>query len=316
MKERREKKMLDNFLMASNQVVILFILIAVGFLCGKVKFLNDNAAKKLTDIVLYIVTPCVMISSFQRKFNRALLVNLGVTALCSAAIIIGSIVIVNMVFRDKNPSRNKVLKFGTVFSNCGFMALPLEHAILGDDGVFYGSVFIAVFNIILWTYGLCLMSGSRKGLSMKKLALNPGVLGVIAGLLLFLFSIELPEVISAPVEYLAGLNTPVPMIIIGYHLSKSNLKKVFRDKWAYVSMGLRLIVIPLAAVGIMYLCGVRNDILVACTIAAAAPVAANTTMFAAKFDGGVELSVGLVSATTLLSIVTMPLVVSAAVMLA
>lgn len=302
--------------MVSQQVIILFILIAVGFLCGKVKFLNDNSAKKLTDIVLYIVTPCVMIHSFQREFNSGLLVNLGVTALCSAAIFLGAILLVSLVFRDKNLSRNKVLKFGTVFSNCGFMALPLEQAVLGDDGVFYGSVFIAVFNIVLWTYGLFLMSGSKKELSVKKLALNPGILGVLAGLLLFLFSVRLPEVIYKPVEYLAGLNTPVPMMIIGYHLSKANLKKVFCDGWAYVSMALRLLAIPAAAVFIMYACGVRNDILVACAVASAAPAAANTTMFASKFGGDVELSVGIVSATTLLSVVTMPLVVSLAVMLA
>lgn len=302
--------------MVTQQVVILFILIAVGFLCGRINFLNDTAAKKLTDIVLYIVTPCVMINSFQREFNPSLLVNLGITALCAAAIFAGAIILVSVVFRDKNISRVKVLKFGTVFSNCGFMALPLEQAVLGGDGVFYGSVFIAVFNIVLWTYGLFLMSGSKKELSVKKLVLNPGILGVIAGLLLFLFSVRLPEVISKPVEYLAGLNTPVPMLIVGYHLSKANLKKVFCDKWAYVSMALRLIVIPAAAVMIMYACGVRNDILVACAIACAAPAAANTTMFAAKFNGDAELSVGIVSATTLLSVLTMPLVVSLAVMLA
>lgn len=302
--------------MVAQQVVILFILIAVGFLCGKVNFLNANAAKKLTDIVLYIVTPCVMIKSFQREFKPELLLNLGVTALCAAAIFAGTIIISFLAFRDKNQSRNKVLKFGTVFSNCGFMALPLEQAVLGDDGVFYGSVFIAVFNIVLWTYGLCLMSGSKRELSVKKLILNPGILGVIAGLLLFLFSVSLPEVISKPVEYLAGLNTPVPMIIIGYHLSKAKLKKVFSDKWAYAVMALRLVVIPAAAVAAMYACSVRNDILVACAIACAAPTAANTTMFASKFGGDVELSVGIVSSTTLLSVLTMPLIVSLAVMLA
>lgn len=308
--------MVDNFLMVTNQVVILFILIAVGFLCGKVDFLNDNAAKKMTDLVLYIVTPCVMINAFQREFNVSMLMNLGITALCSVAIFAGSILITNLVFRDKNQSRNKVLKFGTIFSNCGFMSLPLEEAILGSDGVFYGSVFVAVFNLTIWTYGLFLMSGSKKELSVKKLALNPGILGVIAGILLFLLSVKLPEVISTPVKYLAELNTPVPMIIIGYHLSKSNLKKVFADKWAYVSMVMRLVLIPLVSVVVMYLCGVRNDILVACTIAAAAPVAATTTMFATKFKTDVQLSVGLVSATTLISIATMPLIVSIATMLA
>ena len=308
--------MVDNFLMVSQQVVILFILIAIGFVCGKADFINKNSAKKMTDIVLYIVTPCVMINAFQRKFDITMLYNLGVTALCSFAIMVGSIILCSLIFRDKNISRNKVLKFGTVFSNCGFMSLPLQSAILGQDGVFYGSVFVAVFNLLVWTYGLYFMSGSKKELSFKKLCLNPGILGVLAGIILFLFSVTLPEIISSPVQYLANLNTPVPMLIIGFYLSQSNLKKVFTDKWAYLSMAVRLCIIPLASLFVMYICGVRGDILVACIIASSAPVAATTTMFATKFKADVELSVGIVSATTLLSIATMPLVVSLATMIA
>lgn len=304
--------MAENFIMVSQQVIILFLLIGVGFLCGKTKLLNENAAKKMTDLVLYIVTPCVMINAFQREFNSDMLLNLGITALCSALIMTGSIFAVNIIIKDKDIARRKVLRFGTVFSNCGFMSLPLQSAILGKDGVFYGSVFVAVFNIIIWTYGLFSMSGRKSDLSVKKLLLNPGVLGVIAGLLLFLMSVELPSVLASPVEYLANLNTPVPMIIIGFYLAGANLKKVFSDKWAYVSMSLRLIFIPILSIFAMYACGVRGDISVSCSIASCAPVAATTTMFATKFKADVELSVGLVSATTLLSVATMPIIISAA----
>lgn len=304
--------MAENFIMVSQQVIILFLLIGVGFLCGKTKLLNENAAKKMTDLVLYIVTPCVMINAFQREFNSDMLLNLGITALCSALIMTGSIFAVNIIVKDKDIARRKALRFGTVFSNCGFMSLPLQSAILGKDGVFYGSVFVAVFNIIIWTYGLFSMSGRKSDLSVKKLLLNPGVLGVIAGLLLFLMSVELPSVLASPVEYLANLNTPVPMIIIGFYLAGANLKKVFSDKWAYVSMSLRLIFIPILSIFAMYACGVRGDILVSCAIASCAPVAATTTMFATKFKADVELSVGLVSATTLLSVATMPIIISAA----
>ena len=302
--------MVDNFLMVSQQVGVLFILIAVGFLCGKVKFINDNSAKKMTDIVLYIVTPCVMINAFQRDFDIKMLYNLGITALCAFAIMIGSIILCSIIFRDKIIARNKVLKFGTVFSNCGFMSLPLQSAILGQDGVFYGSVFVAVFNLLVWTYGLYFMSGSKKELSVKKLCLNHGILGVTAGVLLFLFSIKLPEIVASPVQYLANLNTPIPMLIIGFYLSQSNLKKVFADKWAYLAMAVRLCVIPLVSLSLMYACGVRGDILVACTIAASAPVAATTTMFATKFNKDTELSVNLVSLSTILSIFTMSCIVA------
>lgn len=308
--------MLENFLMVGQQVLILFILIAVGVVCGKVRFLTPNTAKHLTNIVLYFVTPCVVIDAFQRDFEPELLTNLGVTALCAILVHSVSIVIAFVVFRDKNASRRCVLRFGTVFSNCGFMSIPLQAALLGADGVFYGAAFVAVFNLILWSYGLLVMSGDKKALSPKHLLLNPGVIGVVAGLILFLFSIHLPEVLSKPVSYMAALNTPLPMIIIGFYLSRTNLREALRDKKAYAAIALRLIAIPLLTLLLMFVFQIRGVVLVACVIAAAAPVAAATTMFAAKFDRDTSLSVNLVSLSTLFSLVTMPLIVGLAQVLA
>jgi hypothetical protein len=241
-----------------------------------------------------------------------LLGNILITALCAALIIIGSIFLCMLVFHDKNEARKKVLSFATIFSNCGFMSLPLQKAILGDDGWFYGSIFVAVFNIIIWSYGLVMMSGDKKQLSIKKLAFNPGIIGVIVALLLFVCRIDLPYIISQPVSYLADLNTPLPMLIIGFYLSQANLKKAFTDLGAYLAMGLRLVVIPLAATFVMSLFKVDQTIMITCVIASSAPTAATTTMFAAKFGRDVELSVSVVAATTLLSIITMPLVVALA----
>ena len=152
---------------------MLFVLIGVGFLCGKKGILTDHSSKHITDIVLYIVTPCVMVSAFQRNFSMELAGNIIIGVIFSAVIIAISILIAKITFHDKNKVDNSVYKFATIFSNCGFMSLPLQKAILGDDGWFYGSIFIAVFNIFLWTYGLVMMSGDKKQLSLKKLALQP-----------------------------------------------------------------------------------------------------------------------------------------------
>lgn len=304
--------MLNNFALTAQQVLILFILIGVGFLCGKKRLITDSAAHHITDIVLYVVTPCVMISAFQRKFSFALLKNIAITAICASLIIIVSIIISMLVFRDKEDARRKVLHFGTVFSNCGFMSLPLQKALLGDDGWFYGSIFVAVFNIFVWTYGLVAMSGDKKQLSFKKLLFNPGIVGVAVAIVLFVCKIDLPYIISEPINYLANLNTPLPMLIIGFYLSQANLKKAFTDKGAYVAMVLRLLLIPVAATFVMKLFNLDSTIIIACIIASSAPVAATTTMFADKFNRDVELSVSLVAASTLLSIVTMPLVIELA----
>ena len=189
------------------------------------------------------------------------------------------------------------------------MSLPLQKAILGDDGWFYGSIFVAVFNIFVWTHGLVSMSGDKKQLSFKKLVLNPGLIGVLLAIILFLTGFKLPYIISQPVEYLAVLNTPLPMLIIGFYLSQADFKKAFTDKGVYFSSAVRLIALPMLTAVVMSLCRVTPIITMACVIATSAPTAATTTMFATKFNKDVELSVSIVAATTVFSLAAMPLVV-------
>lgn len=202
------------------------------------------------------------------------------------------------------------MQFSVIFSNCGFMSLPLQKAILGDDGWFYGSVFVAVFNIFVWTYGLVSMSGDRKQLSLKKLAFNPGIFGVVVAIILFVCKINLPYIISQPIAYLSDLNTPLPMLIIGFYLSKADFKKAFTDMGIYAAVAVRLLVIPVISAIVMSLFRIDSTIIVAFIIASSAPTAATTTMFAAKFSRDVDLSVGVVASTTVVSVITMPLVVA------
>ena len=298
--------------MIAEQVLVLFVLIAVGFACGKKGLINEISSKKMTDLVLYIVTPCVMISAFQREFSVELVGKIAIAAASAALIIGGSIIAALLIFHDKSEARNKVLQFSVIFSNCGFMSLPLQKELLGEQGWFYGSIFVAVFNIFVWSYGLFDMSGDKKQLSIKKLVFNPGIMGAVVAIILFVCRITLPDIISQPVTHLANLNTPVPMLIIGYYLSNAKFKDAFTDKGSYLALALRLIAIPLAVTFAMAALGLDKTMIIAFVIACSAPTAATTTMFAAKFNRDVELSVGVVASSTILSIITMPLIVSLA----
>lgn len=300
--------MLSNALLVLSYVIILFVLIGIGFVSNKIKLISSNGIKDLTNLVLYIVTPCILINSYQREFNSEMLVGLGYTVLASFISFVINILISHLVVRDKDKRREKTLVFGSVFSNCGFMSLPLQNAILGSEGVFYGATYVAVFQIMIWTYGVILMSGDMKNISWKKVLINPGVLGTVAGIIIFIFSIKIPFVISEPISFLAALNTPIPMIIVGYRLADASLKIKGAGSW--ISIILRLIISPIIMIGILYFMGISGAIMVACTVAAAAPCAANTTMFAEKFGGDVGLSSAMVSITTLLSVITMPVIVA------
>jgi len=301
--------MLGSFIDVGTQVLVLFVLIAVGAVLTKCGMITEQGSRTMTDVVLYAVTPCVIVNAFQREYEPRMLGGL-LTALLAAFLSLGfSVLLAELMYRKKDVDRGVVLKFSLVFSNCGFMALPLQQAILGDDGVFYGAAYVAMFNIFMWTYGLLRMSGKRELKAALKAVVNPGIIGTIVGIILFAFSIKLPTVAASSVSFLAALNTPVPMLVIGYHLVHANLRRVLTDKDAYIAMLFRLVLIPLAVMGVMILLRVDPVITTATVIAVSAPVAAFTTMMSTKYGHDTELSAGIVSASALFSLLTMPLVV-------
>jgi predicted permease len=154
------------------------------------------------------------------------------------------------------------------------------------------------------------MSGDKKSLNPVKIITRPAILALIIGFVVFILSIHIPKILSEPISMIAALNTPLPMIIIGYHLASSNVLKGLTDIKCIFTVLLRLLLYPAIAILGMWLCGIRGDMLVSLSICCAAPVAANATMFASKYNRDVELSVNLVSLSTLLSLVTMPVMIT------
>ncbi len=307
--------MFDGFFLTAQQVGVLFTLMAVGYVCRRKGLFSDAFVKGAVNLLLLIVTPCLIIHVFQRPFTKELLANLGM-ALATAFFAHGvGLLFAETCFRRVDDMRKGILKFGTVFSNGGFMAIPLEYALLGAEGAFYGAVYVVVFNLLCWTYGLKVMCGHLKDLDKRILFVNPGTIGITVGLPLFLTSTTLPQVIGEPIRYLSELNTPLAMIIIGYYLADARFAAYFRCTPALVASVLRLLVIPsivLASMTMIRRFGLDPVMAVALTASASAPVAAMDSMFAAKYGKDVDLSVGLVSVTTLISIITMPLIVGVA----
>ena len=307
--------MIDGFLLTAQQVAVLFAMMAVGYTCRKARFLSDAFVKGCVNLLLLVVTPCLIVHVFQRPFTRAALANLGFALAVAFAVHLVGIVFAEVCFRTVDESKKGVLKFATVFSNAGFMGIPLEYALLGADGAFYGVVYVAMFNLLCWTYGLKTMCGHLKDMNHRILFVNPGTVGIAVGLPLFLTSTTLPTLIHDPVKYISDLNTPLAMIVIGFYLADARFAAYFRCMPALLASFLRLMAIP--AVVLAGLAALRQldfdpTMAIALTASASAPVAAMDTMFAAKYGRDVDVSVGLVAVTTILSIGTMPLLVGVA----
>lgn len=300
--------MIQNFLTVFGQVMILFLLMALGFVFNKTGKLNRETCKALSDIIVVFVAPCVIIKSFIRDYNPDMLKNLIIAIALSAVLHIGMIIISKLVFCKDEDKKRRVLTFASVFSNAGFIALPLQEAILGTDGVFYGAAYVAVFNIVLWSFGIVEMSGDKSLITPKKLLISPGIIGVVVGVILFVFSIKPPMVITSVIGHISALNLPIPMFVVGYYLAQTDIFKALKNSKLYLCLLLRLILYPIVALFALKLLNIDSTLVVSLILAVCAPVGATATMFSEKFDGDTALSVELVSISTLFSMLTMPLI--------
>lgn len=304
--------MARSFLIVAGQVGVLFLLMAAGYLCNRLRILKEDGAGQLADLVLYAVTPCLIVSAFQRDYDPRLLGGLARAAAAGIGLHALAIPLAALCIRCADKGRERVLRFAAVFPNAGFMAVPLQQALLGGEGVFYGAAIIAVFNLFVWSYGLALMDGGWKAGAggVRRMLLNPGTIGICCGLPLFLFRLRLPPVLSDAVSSIAGLNTPLAMIVVGFYLAEAGPRLLPGGLPGLAALFLRLAAVPAAVAAAMkWACPGNPTLAVAAVIAAASPAAAMTAMFAAKFKRDTRLAVGLVAGSTLLSLATLPLIV-------
>lgn len=301
--------MASNLFTVAGQVLVLFSLVVVGYLCARGGIVPLSAVPGMNNLVLYAATPCMLINAFRLDLTPQTLRDFLVSLACAAAIFVWTFVAAHFLVRDKDRHRKRMLTLAAVFPNCNFMGLPLQTAILGSTGVFYGSAFGAMCPLFLWTVGIYYLHGETTSFSWKKAFLNPGVLGMAAGLLMFFSGLRLPSLADQAVIHLANLAVPLPMLIIGIQLAHTDLVQTLRDRVGWLVGLLRLIVFPVASLFVMYLLGVRGPVLVATTIACATPPAVIVSMFDRPDS---TLGAEMVSLHTICSIATMPLVVSLA----
>ena len=297
---------MDAFISVILEVAVILILILVGYFTVKKGMFTKESLGSITSFLLYIVTPCLIVSSFLSAESGKLD---GWTLLLAAVLpalsIVISIALSYLFFRKEPSGRRRVLRFSMIFCNVGFMGIPLVEGIVGSEGVLYGSFFIAVFNIFCWTYGYVMMGGGK--VRLKALLLNPGVIGIVIGLPLYLLDVPVPALIERPIELISALNTPLAMIVVGGYIAQVKLRAFVSDLAVYKMAVLRLVVAPLLYLALVWLLRPDETLLMSTVIQAATPVAANCVLFAVQYDSDAELASKSVAVSTALSVVTIPL---------
>ena len=292
-----------------KQNILMFIYMMIGFLLYKKKFVTEQGSKELGKILLYVILPVVIVKAYLVTFSVELLKGLVLSFMASLLALLLSMILSRVVFGSRYP----IEQFSSAFSNAGFIGIPLVEMTFNDSmAVFYVSSFVALLNILQWTYGIVVMTGKKDSIALKKITTNPIIISFLLGILLFFLPVELSEVLDSAVAAIASMNAPVAMIILGIYLAQMKLRDLFTDRAVYLCALMRLIVIPLATAAVLALIPGNEMLKMSVLIVAATPVGSNVAIFAQMEGLDHTQAVKDICLSTVLCIVTIPVVVTAA----
>ena len=288
-----------------QQTIIMFALMLLGLLLSRRGMITEQGSRDLSNVLLYAVIPCVILRSYMSEFSTEKLRAMGLSALIAVIAFAASIAVAYLTCG----TRHRIENFAVAFGNAGFIGIPLVTAVFGPEAAFYVVSFSTFANLLQWTYGIVIISGKKETMNLRMVFVNPVFISMVIDIALFVLQPTLPTVVTGTIGYIADGNTVLAMIILGYYLSRVQLRGLFADVRLYLFSALRLLVVP--AVTILVFLPfpfARGEITLITLIAAATPIASSTAIFAQKFDQDYRRAVSYVCLSTFLSVATLPLV--------
>ena len=297
----------------TNQVVVMFLLLATGMLLYKIGMITDEGNRQMAGVVLYVVAPLLILDTYSMEYDATITKNMLLGFLLSAiSIIIGILISYVLKFRSK-PESFSTERFTVIFTNCGFMGIPLAQAVFGDIGVIYCTTYITMFNLFVWTYGLALMRGkssSKSNLKEKlKPFLTPTMFCIVIGLLVYFLQIPMPKQIKSAVGYISSMNTPLAMIVSGIYIAQGDLLGALRKGRVYVVSAMKCLAVPFFMIFVLMFLPFDEKLKTTILILSACPSGANGMLFANRFGGDAKTASNVFTVTTIASIVCIPFMI-------
>lgn len=299
------------FIITLSAVATMLLYAVPAYALGKFKIAKPEHLPLLAAILLYICTPAIIINSFQKlEFSADAVLKLGiylVLAFLLQLIMMGG---AWLITRKSDDKKNRIATIATALGNCGFFGLPLLNALLPEnpEAVIYSAVFSIAMNTIAFTFGSLIISGDRKYIKVKKIFLNPAMIGAFIAIPLFIFGIKLPDVLATALGGCVSLSTPVCMFVLGLRLSAVKLIRIFTNVSAYIAIFAKQIIMPLIAVGITLLLPFDPVMETAFVIISSCPVASVVLNLSELLGDGQKHAADCVLLGTILSILTIPVV--------
>ncbi|MDR0463260.1 MAG: AEC family transporter [Pseudomonadales bacterium] len=288
----------------------IILMVLVGIILGKTKLWPQNINRTVSNILLTVAMPCALFMAFPQSFDQDLLAlflqSLGFSVLAFAIIITVSRLILSKKLVKKS---HNIHQFAFVFNNASFIGFPLVLTTFGPEGLIPYAGLMFVFSILLFSYGVFLIEKKFSPKHIITIILNPNIIAVTLGLLVFLFSVQLPEFSNNAIRHLGSMTTPLSLLLIGAILSQANWLKLLKKKQLFITCTLQLLLVPTIMFVILTLLGAPLLIRQVLVIIQALPTATSLALFAEKYKDDVVEASSLVFISTILSVITLPLIV-------
>lgn len=295
----------------SYQVVIMFLLAGIGALMFRSGKISLEGSKSIGSILVNLSLPAVIINGFLVERTPERITGLLLSALLAAVTLALAILAAWVCFR-KDP----MAQFAAAFSNPGFFGIPIILSCLDNGAIFYIAAYVAFLNLLQWSYGVSLLTGTTENITPKRLLTAPFVIAIEIGAFFFLTGFPVPRILAKAVTHLANLNTPLAMFATGVYLAQTDPKKMVRKAVLYKVSVVKLLVVPLLAMVMLALLPKAYfDLKLTLLIAAACPTGTNIAVYAQLHDRDFGYAVETVAVTTILSLLTLPLITQLAIVL-
>lgn len=304
-----------NFFLVLTQIMPLFLTLGAGFVLGKLKRVDDNFSAGLSCLCVDVLFPCSVIKAFYGSITAEMLSEGWALIVIGVAVLLATLLLAALIVKLLKipvPSSN-IVYFSVLFSNFGFVGTGMLQAVYGDAGLYYMMMFCLVLRIFFYSFGVVIMQRGTahdgKVNILRSLA-NPAILSVAVAFLILLLDIKLPPVIEATIGQLSACLAPIGMLTVGIVMSHIPLREFLGSRMVYFLAAMRLVLIPLAAGGTLWLFGLRGLALNAVVLTLALPAAANTSLLAERYGGDVVFGTQVVTITNAFSVFTIPVVAS------
>ncbi|NLY37447.1 MAG: AEC family transporter [Tissierellia bacterium] len=305
-----------DFLLTFQNVAVLFLLIVVGYIVGKLNIITPGGQKELTALILKVTMPATIIMAFQLEYTKERFATALRIMLIITLAYIGMILLSKVFARMYKLSDNQrdIVEIASILPNTSFMGFPIVLSILGKEALFFAVLGAGlIFEVVAWTYGAYVINKSS-GIDFKKnlvknILLSPGILSIIIGFALFITSLTIPEPFNRTMGLLSQATSPLAMILVGILLSRTNIKECLLSGRLYIMALTRLLIFPVIIFSLLKLLGFSGMEIIIPVVMLSMPTAAYVAIFAANANNDANLASQIVFISSLMSLITIPFIV-------